>query len=457
VLAHEFAHLRRRDTLVAALARFTTSVFWFHPVAWWLSRKTSDLAELACDAVALQRVGDPAGYSRVLVEFAHAVHRSGRRIALPGLAMASGSRINVRVDQVFEISKGTMRKLARPRVLLVTFGLPVMCLVGTLGLGARAVQQPVAPTVKFEVVSIKPCPGLDVARPPGSGRGANPSAPQISPGFVHWDCVTLAGLIDQAYAGGDTPLLNVVHRPQDDGPKRVRGGPSWIESDRFTIEVRISGDVTELTRSARFIQVRDAMLPALRAMLEDHFRLKLRRATEQRPMYALTVVKGGLNKDRVTKIAPGDCWVHDASTNRTTAPPGLGSRQMCGSVHGGLNKGNRTFEYGGGDTMAGFAQELSNLMDRYVLDKTGLDGQFKFAFEYAPDDSTPGNRTETDRILHDWAAEGVPQAQVQQLLHPNGPTIFKALEALGLHLESTKGPAEYLLIESVQRPKPNAP
>jgi beta-lactamase regulating signal transducer with metallopeptidase domain len=36
VLAHEFAHLRRRDTLVAALTRFTQCVFWFHPLTWWL-------------------------------------------------------------------------------------------------------------------------------------------------------------------------------------------------------------------------------------------------------------------------------------------------------------------------------------------------------------------------------------------------------------------------------------
>jgi beta-lactamase regulating signal transducer with metallopeptidase domain len=28
-------------------------VFWFHPLAWWLSRKISNLSELACDAAVL--------------------------------------------------------------------------------------------------------------------------------------------------------------------------------------------------------------------------------------------------------------------------------------------------------------------------------------------------------------------------------------------------------------------
>jgi beta-lactamase regulating signal transducer with metallopeptidase domain len=52
VLAHEFAFLRRHDTAISALARLAQCVFCFHPLAWWVSRKISDLAE--CDAVVLE-------------------------------------------------------------------------------------------------------------------------------------------------------------------------------------------------------------------------------------------------------------------------------------------------------------------------------------------------------------------------------------------------------------------
>jgi len=140
VLAHEFAHLRRHDALVLALARLVKCLFWFHPLAWWVSRKISNLAELACDAAAMERVDDPAGYSRMLLEFADRVNRAGRRVALPGLAMAAGSGMGRRVDHVFELSGGTLRKLARPRLSLALMGVPVMFLAATVGLAERHAQ-----------------------------------------------------------------------------------------------------------------------------------------------------------------------------------------------------------------------------------------------------------------------------------------------------------------------------
>lgn len=53
VLAHEDEHARRRDPLVQWLALLNRAVFWFHPLAWWLERRLSTLAEEACDAAVL--------------------------------------------------------------------------------------------------------------------------------------------------------------------------------------------------------------------------------------------------------------------------------------------------------------------------------------------------------------------------------------------------------------------
>jgi beta-lactamase regulating signal transducer with metallopeptidase domain len=55
VLAHEVAHVGRRDNLVAALAHAIVSVFWFHPLVWWIERRMLAERETACDEFVLAR------------------------------------------------------------------------------------------------------------------------------------------------------------------------------------------------------------------------------------------------------------------------------------------------------------------------------------------------------------------------------------------------------------------
>ena len=68
VLMHEREHARRRDPLVQWLALLNRAIFWFHPLAWWLERRLSGLAEEACDAVVLAQGHDPYEYSEYLLE-----------------------------------------------------------------------------------------------------------------------------------------------------------------------------------------------------------------------------------------------------------------------------------------------------------------------------------------------------------------------------------------------------
>ena len=53
VLAHEGSHVRRRDPLRQLLSSIYRALLWFHPVAWWLHRHLSELAEAASDDAAL--------------------------------------------------------------------------------------------------------------------------------------------------------------------------------------------------------------------------------------------------------------------------------------------------------------------------------------------------------------------------------------------------------------------
>ena len=51
LLAHELAHVRRKDHLVRLLELLVTTLFWWHPVAWWACWELQKLEDLCCDAM----------------------------------------------------------------------------------------------------------------------------------------------------------------------------------------------------------------------------------------------------------------------------------------------------------------------------------------------------------------------------------------------------------------------
>ena len=68
VLAHELAHIRRRDHLVRWLEWLACTAFWWNPVAWWARRKLRAAEELCCDALALASSHvSPRAYARSLL------------------------------------------------------------------------------------------------------------------------------------------------------------------------------------------------------------------------------------------------------------------------------------------------------------------------------------------------------------------------------------------------------
>jgi uncharacterized protein (TIGR03435 family) len=95
-------------------------------------------------------------------------------------------------------------------------------------------------------------------------------------------------------------------------------------------------------------------------------------------------------------------------------------------------------------SVADFCQNLTwDALDRPVIDKTGIAGKFNFRVEFAPDEATPFFRS-----------AGVDPAPAPS--EPAGPSIFTALQQqLGLKLEPTRGPVEFLVIDHVERPSEN--
>jgi uncharacterized protein (TIGR03435 family) len=188
-------------------------------------------------------------------------------------------------------------------------------------------------------------------------------------------------------------------------PFRMSGADGWIANDRWNIEATSEG-VSELPPWSP-PNLPEAMAVRLRSLLEERFSLKVHRETRPRQVYALTVGKNG---DKLFRAA--------AASGSFRAGPGV----VIGSAV----------------TMDQFVVILSRLMDREVIDRSGLTGRFDIELRYAPE-SAP-------RSL---SAAPEPGTSAEQ-------SIFVALEEqLGLKLQSAKEPAEFLVIDSARKPADN--
>ncbi|HXV75301.1 MAG TPA: M56 family metallopeptidase, partial [Candidatus Polarisedimenticolaceae bacterium] len=86
LLAHELAHLLRRDHWVRYVELSATALFWWHPVAWWARARLRRAEESCCDQIVLRTFADPRAYARALIETVEYLVDTGR----PVPALASG-------------------------------------------------------------------------------------------------------------------------------------------------------------------------------------------------------------------------------------------------------------------------------------------------------------------------------------------------------------------------------
>jgi uncharacterized protein (TIGR03435 family) len=93
-------------------------------------------------------------------------------------------------------------------------------------------------------------------------------------------------------------------------------------------------------------------------------------------------------------------------------------------------------------TMEEFALMLIDVMDRPVVDQTGITGRFDFTLNWTPDETQFGTLG-----VHFSPPDDDPNAL---------PGLFTALrEQAGLNLEGTAAPVEVLVIDKVERPSAN--
>ena len=99
MLAHELAHLERRDSLWLLMARVIEAVFFFQPLNRLARRRMQDAAEFASDAFALQVLGKPVVLARCLARVAEWSVASPRLFA-PAMSGRRGSMLVQRVERL---------------------------------------------------------------------------------------------------------------------------------------------------------------------------------------------------------------------------------------------------------------------------------------------------------------------------------------------------------------------
>jgi uncharacterized protein (TIGR03435 family) len=190
-------------------------------------------------------------------------------------------------------------------------------------------------------------------------------------------------------------LMGIIESAFEVRDFQILGAPGWANSDRFNIVARSApdGGPFEISATRRKLQT----------LLGERFQLKAHRETRELPIYVLAI---GKNASKLKEARASD------------GPVGI--QRGCGQMTGTAA------------SMANLTTYLSRELGRPVEDRTGLSGRYDFHVDWTPD-SGPCTGSATD-----------------------GPSLFTALqEQIGLKLESTKGPVEVIVIDSVEKPDDN--
>jgi len=246
--------------------------------------------------------------------------------------------------------------------------------------GSIPAARPLQSTQSFEVATIKPTPPDFRAR-----------------------YITMQGA-HQFQAKGYT-VRALVSAAYNLPPRAVAGGPDWIDTERYDIQAATPGETRPAT---------EQQMAMLRTLLTERFGFAFHTEPKEFSVYVLT--------------AKGELKLKESET--PDAQPALVSTVF---------PGDRIQLPARNATMGQFASTLQRaILDRPVVDKTGLTGKYDFDLEWTYDDTQFGGN--------------LPPLAAQT---SNKPDFFSALQQLGLKLDSSRAPIDTIVIDKVQKPSEN--
>ncbi|MEP6963410.1 MAG: TIGR03435 family protein, partial [Acidobacteriota bacterium] len=188
------------------------------------------------------------------------------------------------------------------------------------------------------------------------------------------------------------------------------GGSAWTDSDRYDITALTPGQVQPNL---------DEQMSMLRSLVIDRFQLRFHRELKELPVYAIQLAAGGPRLK--PSVAPAD-----------SLP------ELVNIIYPEANGGVHVLLPARNATIAQFAAMMQRaVLDRPVVDKTGISGTYDFDLEWTPDDNQFGG-------------------QLPRSVESTKPSLFTAVrEQLGLRLEATKDQVQALIIDRFERPSEN--
>ena len=215
------------------------------------------------------------------------------------------------------------------------------------------------------------------------------------------------------------PLLgtayNIPWQSMESIRLRMRGLPDWILSEPYDIEA--TAERAPASPGAQGKARNERIRLMLQSVLADRCKLKVRRDTEEIPVYSLEVEAHGPKMEKA-KIAEQDCTESAPFAPISPSAPG------CHQFQGGAGRpGFRGLAV----DMSDLALYVSNWTDRPIVDDTGLAGLYAIQMD-------------------GWESSNEDSSRL---------TLDDVLDRLGLKLVRKRATVEILVIEHVERPSEN--
>jgi len=199
--------------------------------------------------------------------------------------------------------------------------------------------------------------------------------------------------------------------------KQILGGPAWTGSDRYDIEALPDAEGVPNAQQIRTM---------IQKLLADRFKLTFHHEQRDMPAYVLEVAKGG------EKLTP---------TQTKGNLPALGFGPGTGGIT--LRAINATI----GD-LAGMLQLI--VLDRPVVDRTGIEGRYDLKCTFTPDDSQFNGHPPRLPSPSGGDAQGSTADTAA------APSLYEAMQQeLGLKLTPEKTGVDVMVVDHVEKPSPN--